>query len=68
MSFFFLLPQFLPDYIGRPQKRILGKVRVAYRHLGVLVSEYFLDLVQRTSRINEKAGKAVPQVVQTYVL
>ena len=34
MSFFSFLSQFLPDDIGRSQKRLLRKVCVACRHLG----------------------------------
>jgi len=62
------IPQFLPDDIGRPQKRVLGKVRVSCRYLGILVSEYLLHLVQRASRVHEKAGEAVPQVMQAHIL
>jgi len=68
MPFFSLLSQFLSDDIGRSQKRILCKVCVACRHLGILVSEYLLHLVQRTSRVYEKAGEAVTQVMQAYIL
>ena len=67
-AFFRSSHQLISNNISRPQKRVLRKVRVTRCYLGILVTEYLLHLIQRTSRIHEKAGKAVPQVVQAHIL
>ena len=68
MPFSSHITQLIADDIGRSQKRVLREMCVACRYLGILVTEYPLYFIQRASRVHEKAGKAVPQIVQAYIL
>ena len=59
------IPHDIPHHIDRLEHRLRRQVRVAHRHLRVVVSEELLHLVQRPPGIDQETRVAVAQVVQS---
>lgn len=61
-------PHDIPHHIDRLQHRLRRQVRIAHRHLRVVVTQQFLHLVQRPPGIDQETRVTVAQVVQPHFL